>query len=68
MKTRLYLILIFTALFFSGFSAEPFRVKGLCIGAPAKEDIGEFIRLIENELVPAGVNTLILRVDYGYRF
>jgi hypothetical protein len=68
MKTGLIFFLFFTALFFNGFSEEPFRIKGLCIGAPAKEDIDEFIDLIEKELVPAGVNTLILRVDYNYHY
>lgn len=47
---------------------EPFPVKGLCVAAPAKGDVDEFVRLIDRELAPAGVNTLILRVDWGYRY
>ena len=47
---------------------EPFPVKGLCVGAPAKDDIDEFVTLVDEELAPAGVNTLILRVDWGFRY
>lgn len=43
-------------------------VRGLCVAAPAHDDVGEFVALIDKELAPAGVNTLILRVDFGYRF
>jgi hypothetical protein len=45
-----------------------FPVKGLCVAAPSHDDVGEFVTLIDRELAPAGVNTLILRVDFGYRF
>lgn len=53
----------------SGLRAQDvFPVKGLCVAAPEKEDVDEFVALIEKELAPAGVNTLILRVDWGYRY
>jgi len=43
-------------------------VRGFCIGAPSTNRLDQFIRFIEEELAPRGVNTLILRVDYNYQF
>jgi hypothetical protein len=43
-------------------------VRGFCIAAPAPEDLADFIRFIDEELSPRGVNTLILRVDYNYEY
>ncbi len=68
---QLAVTLLVTTLVMPAFLAEgqeSFPVKGLCVAAPAHKDVGEFITLIDNELAPAGVNTLILRVDFGYRF
>ena len=44
------------------------RVRGFCIPAPSGNRVEEFIKFIEEELAPRLVNTLILRVDYGFRF
>lgn len=44
------------------------RIKGLSIAAPAPSEIDDFVRLIDTKLSPAGVNTLVLRVDFGYEF
>src|SRR5258708_37437381 len=47
----------------------PFR--GFCIPAPSGNRIEEFIKFIkfiEEELATRSVNTLILRVDYGFQF
>ena len=44
------------------------RVKGLCIAAPGKADVDEFVSLIDTKLAPAGVNTLVLRVDWDYEY
>jgi hypothetical protein len=68
MKPYLLFFLIFHLIPFSLPAQDNFRIKGLCIGAPAKDDVDEFVTIIDNELAPAGVNTLILRVDFGYRF
>jgi len=68
MKTKLSFFLVFTALYLNVISAESFKINGLCMAAPAKEDVDEFITLIESELAPAGLNTLILRVDWGYEY
>ena len=43
-------------------------VRGFCIPAPSGNRIEEFIKFIEEELAPRSVNTLILRVDYGFQF
>jgi hypothetical protein len=45
-----------------------FPVRGLCIAAPEPADLDEFIRFIKDDLVPRYVNTLILRVDFGYQY
>lgn len=43
-------------------------VRGFCIGAPGPRQVEPFIAFIDKELVPRHVNTLILRVDYGYQY
>ena len=43
-------------------------VRGFCIPAPSGNRLDEFIKFIEEELGPRSVNTLILRVDYGFQF
>jgi hypothetical protein len=43
-------------------------VRGLCIAAPATNRVDEFIQFIGDELASRSVNTLILRVDYGFQF
>jgi len=43
-------------------------VRGFCIAAPSGNRVGDFTRFIEEELAPRSVNTLILRVDYGFQF
>ncbi|MFY9153131.1 MAG: family 20 glycosylhydrolase [Prolixibacteraceae bacterium] len=43
-------------------------VRGFCIGAPGSKDLDRFIKFIAEELAPRKVNTLILRVDYNYRY
>jgi hypothetical protein len=43
-------------------------VRGFCIGAPRPGEVGDFVKFINEELAPRKVNTLILRVDYNFRF
>ena len=64
------IILLFLASVMISFSYanDGFAVKGLCIAAPGKADVEEFVRLIDTKLAPTGLNTLILRVDFGYEF
>jgi len=43
-------------------------VRGFAIAAPIPSYLDSFILFIEQELAPRKVNTLILRVDYNYRY
>jgi hypothetical protein len=43
-------------------------VRGFCIAAPSKAYLDSFLLFVEKELVPNKVNTLILRVDYGFAY
>src|SRR5687768_7976138 len=43
-------------------------VRGFCIAAPIPSQLDPFFTFIEKELAPRKVNTLILRVDYNYKF
>ena len=46
----------------------PYPVRGLCIAAPDAGNVDEFVKFTDNELAQAGLNLLILRVDYGYKY
>ena len=43
-------------------------VRGLCVGAPRVKEVDDFVKFINNELVPGKINTIILMVDYRYSF
>ena len=43
-------------------------VRGFCIAAPSADRLGDFVKFIDEELAPRGVNTLVLRVDHNYAF
>lgn len=43
-------------------------VRGLCVAAPNPAGVEAFVRFIGEELAPRSVNTLILRVDFGYQY
>ncbi|SFW32421.1 family 20 glycosylhydrolase [Chitinophaga sancti] len=43
-------------------------VRGFCIGSPSPSGLNEFIKFIDQELAPRQVNTLILRIDYNYKY
>lgn len=43
-------------------------LRGLAIAAPDREGVKEFVSFIDTELVPRGINTLVLRVDYNYQY
>ena len=48
--------------------SQSVEVKGFSVKQPAREGLERFIRFVEKELAPKGVNTLILRVDYDYQY
>jgi len=62
-------LLIFTGSIFSQVKLDSLLpVRGLCIAAPDKENLDQFVKFIEEELVPMKVNTLVLRIDYDYEY
>lgn len=66
--------LIFFLLFlYNQVSAQPgldnlLPVRGLSIAAPKPGDVDRFIKFINEELSPKGINLLLLRVDYNYQY
>jgi hypothetical protein len=75
MKNRnFFLLLIVTAIisqtgsFAQGTTDKLFQIKGLCIGLPAPAGVDKFVRFINEELAPRGVNTLVLQVEYDYQY
>lgn len=67
MKNLVNLIMLFATL--ASISAQDlFEVNGLCIKAPSSERLDEFVTFVDKTLAPAGINTLILRVDYNYAY
>ena len=49
-------------------SPKSLPVRGLAIEAPKPAGLDAFLKFIEEELVPAGFNLLILRVDWNYAY
>ena len=47
---------------------ELLPVRGFAIAAPAPQGVDAFVRFIDEELAPAKINLLILRVDWGYAY
>jgi hypothetical protein len=45
-----------------------YPVRGFCIAAPVPARLDEFVQFIRSELAPRKINTLVLRVDFNYRF
>lgn len=43
-------------------------VRGLCIPAPQAAKVDDFVKFIDEQLVPRSVNTLVLRVDFNYQY
>lgn len=50
------------------YSQSPYPVRGLCIAAPMPDEVDDFADFINQDLTEAGVNTLILRIDYRYQY
>ena len=47
---------------------DTLSVRGFAIAAPRPSGVDSFVTFIKKELIPRHVNTLVLRVDYGYQF
>ena len=75
MKNKIYFLPLLLALMLWQTSAfaqasddKLFQVRGFCIGAPSPNGVDRFVKFINEELAPRGVNTLLLLVDYNYQF
>ncbi|KAA2242876.1 family 20 glycosylhydrolase [Chitinophaga agrisoli] len=53
---------------FSKNNIDSLPVRGFCIAAPPAAGVDSFITFIHKELAPRHINTLVLRVDYNYRY
>jgi hypothetical protein len=54
-----------------GSSGDIFQVKGFSCKSPRHDGVDRFIKFIDEELAPRGVNTLVLFIcdkDYNYKF
>lgn len=47
---------------------ESTPINAFAIAAPKPDRLNDFIEFVEKELAPAGINTLILRVDYNFEY
>lgn len=43
-------------------------VRGICLSVPKPEGVDRFVKFIKDELVTRRVNTLVILVDYAYKF
>lgn len=68
MKRFLSLLFCIILMAFAGKAQDVFPVRGFCIGAPSPDRLDEFVKFIDEELASRNVNTLVLRIDYNYRF
>ena len=69
-RARLLCFLICTACFANAQTNADsiFPVRGFAIAAPPPQLVDSFITFINKELAPKNVNTLLLRVDFGYQY
>jgi hypothetical protein len=73
-KTIIWMIVVLTMISYRGIQAQdsiqPYHlpVKGLCIAAPQPQQVDEFVGFIHDDLAAYGINTLVLRVDYNYKY
>src|SRR5665647_977433 len=75
MKKKIYVLTVLvllmgwqTGVFAQGSADKLFEVRGFCIGAPGPNGVDRFIKFINEELAPRGVNTLLILIDYNYQF
>jgi len=68
LRVRVFSILLVTLIAPAWPAEPPPAVVGLCIAAPRPDGVKRFIRFMEEELAPGGINTLVLRVDYNYAY
>lgn len=52
----------------AGVAEDQFPVRGFCVGAPSSSQVDRFVQFINQELAPRSVNTLVLRVEFGFQY
>ena len=67
MKKTLLFITVLCLSFLSN-AQDTLPIRGLAIAAPDKANVNRFVKFINEELPPRGVNTLVLRVDYNFQY
>jgi hypothetical protein len=68
MRKLIVVVIFLLTISLASNSQAPYPVRGLCIAAPSVDQVDEFSEFIRNELAPAGLNLLILRVDWNYEY
>ncbi len=63
------LFLLLTSLFSIQLRAQPpYPVRGLSLASPPVDQVDDFVAFIDNELSAAGLNLLVIRIDYHYQY
>ena len=70
---KVLLFLIWGCLIVQGVNAqekldEIIPVRGICLSIPENDKVDEFVKFINEELVPKRVNTMVLMIHYNYEF
>ncbi len=68
MKQILFSLFLFSLIPFVSKSQSPYPVHGLCLAAPQVELVDDFVDFIDNNLAKDGLNLLVLRIDYRYKY
>ncbi|RFS24784.1 glycoside hydrolase [Chitinophaga silvatica] len=75
MKKAFVLLMVFGLMQIPAFAQQPTEfkwnvlpVKGLLLSVPPPEDVPMLCKFIKDALKAEGVNTLVLRIGYAYRF
>jgi hypothetical protein len=64
----IFLLSILQPIFAQELDRKVLPVRGLAIAAPNQENLERFVKFIDEELAPNGINTLVLRIDYRYQY
>jgi Glycosyl hydrolase family 20, catalytic domain len=67
-KTLTFILILVCTVCIAQTKNYPFDVRGFCIAAPGPEELKQFLKFMENDLAPNGINTLVLRVDFNYEY
>ena len=68
MKRIVFLLFVISLSTSISNAQPPYPVHGLCIAAPSVDIVDDFVDFIDNELADAGLNLLVLRIDYRYKY